>query len=64
VGGFETVLTLGLGARLHVHDTADAFDTAAVEASAKATGAGRLEVTRESLSDADVVAWLNDRLSS
>ena len=64
VGGFETVVTLGLGARLHVHDTADAFDTAAVEASAKATGAGRLAVTRESLSDADVVAWLSDRLSS
>jgi hypothetical protein len=59
VGGFETALTLGLGARLHVHDTADAFDTAAAEASARATGhAVRLQVSREKLSDADVVAWL------
>jgi hypothetical protein len=59
VGGFETALTLGLDARLHVHDTADAFDTAAVMASARATGAGeRLRVSREKLADADVVAWL------
>jgi dienelactone hydrolase len=59
VGGFETALTLGLGARVHVHDTADAFDTAAAEASARATGhAVRLQVSREKLSDADVVAWL------
>ena len=27
VGGFETALTLGLGTRLHVHDTAGVFDT-------------------------------------
>ena len=59
VGGFETALTLGLGARLLVHDTADAFDTAAVVASARATGAAeRLRVSREQLTDADVVAWL------
>ena len=41
VGGFETALTLGLGTRLHVHDTAGVFDTAAMEASARATGADR-----------------------
>lgn len=59
VGGFETALTLGLGARLLVHDTADAFETAAVVASARATGAAqRLRVSREQLTDADVVAWL------
>ena len=59
VGGFETALTLGLDARLHVHDTADAFDTAAAEASSRATGnAARLRVSREKLTDADVVAWL------
>jgi dienelactone hydrolase len=59
VGGFETALTLGLGARVHVHDTADAFDTAAAEASSRATGnVARLRVSREKLTDADVVAWL------
>jgi dienelactone hydrolase len=59
VGGFETALTLGLGARLHVHGTAGLFDTTAVEASARATGiAERLRVSREDLTDADVVAWL------
>ena len=59
VGGFETALTLGLGTRLHVHDTADVFDTAAAAASARATGAAeRLQVSREKLTDADVVAWL------
>ena len=59
VGGFETALTLGLGARLRVHDTGGVFDTAAVEASARATGAAeRLRVSREKLTDADVVAWL------
>ena len=59
VGGFETALTLGLGARVHVHDTAGVFDTAAAEASAHATGAAqRLRSSRDELSDADVVAWL------
>jgi dienelactone hydrolase len=58
VGGFETALTLGLERRLKVHGTADAFDTAAVEAAARAIGAGRLEVSRERLTDADVAAWL------
>ena len=59
MGGFETALTLGLGSRLHVHDTADAFDTAAVEASARATGtAQRFQVSRERLTDAKLVAWL------
>jgi dienelactone hydrolase len=59
VGGFETALTLGLGARVHVHDTAGVFDTAAAEASARAAGAAeRLRVSRERLTDADVVAWL------
>ena len=59
VGGFETALTLGLGTRLHVHGTGGVFDTAAAEASARATGAGeRLRVSREKLSDAEVAAWL------
>jgi dienelactone hydrolase len=58
VGGFETALTLGLGAPLLVHGTGGAFDTAAAEAAARSTGVGRLEVSRERLSDADVVAWL------
>jgi dienelactone hydrolase len=65
VGGFETALTLGLGSRLRVHNTADAFDTAAVASSARATAsARRLQVSRERLSDADIVAWLNDAPSS
>jgi dienelactone hydrolase len=59
VGGFETALTLGLGSRVLVHDTGGVFDTTAVEASARATGAAqRLRVTRERLTDADVVAWV------
>ncbi len=59
VGGFETALTLGLGTRLRVHNTGGVFDTAALEASARATGtAERLQVSRERLADADVVAWL------
>jgi hypothetical protein len=59
VGGFETALTLSLGTRLHVHDTVGVFDTAAAEASARATGAAeRLQVSREKLVDAEVVAWL------
>jgi len=61
VGGFETALMLGLGrgTRLHLHDTGDAFDTARVEESARRSGArGRLEVSREKLSDADVTGWL------
>jgi len=62
VGGFETALTLGLGSRVLVHDTGDVFDTAAVEASARATGsAERLRVSREKLADADVVAWVAGR---
>jgi dienelactone hydrolase len=65
VGAFETALTLGLGSRLHVHNTADAFDTAAVAASARATAsAQRFQVSREPLSDADIVAWLIDAPSS
>ena len=59
VGGFETALTLGLGTRLCVHDTGGVFDTTAVEASARATGtADRLQVSREKLTDAELVAWL------
>ena len=59
VGGFETALTLGLGTRLRVHDTGGLFDTAAVEATARATGTDqRFHVSREKLTDADVVAWL------
>ncbi len=59
VGGFETALTLGLGSRIRVHGTGGLFDTTAVEASARATGAAeRLRVTREKLADADVVAWV------
>jgi hypothetical protein len=59
LGGFETALTLGLGSRLRVHDTAGAFDTTAAESSARATGAAdRLRVSREKLGDADVVAWV------
>jgi dienelactone hydrolase len=59
VGAFDTALTLGLRSRLLVHDTAGAFDTSAVEASARAAGAAeRLRVTREKLADADVVAWV------
>ena len=59
VGGFETALTLGLGSRIHVHDTGGVFDTTAVEASARATGAAdTLRVSREKLADADVVAWV------
>ena len=59
VGGFETALTLGLGSRLLVHDTGGVFDTTAAEASARATGAAeRLRVTREKVTDADVVAWV------
>jgi dienelactone hydrolase len=62
VGGFETALTLGLGSRVLVHDTGGAFDTSAVESSARATGAAeRLRVTREKLADADVVAWVTGR---
>ena len=60
VGGFETALTLGLGSRVRVHHTGDVFDIVAVEASAKATGAAeRLRVSREKLTDADVVARVN-----
>jgi hypothetical protein len=59
VGGFETALTLGLGSRVLVHGTGGVFDTAAVEAGARATGAAeRLRVTREKLADADAVAWV------
>ena len=59
VGGFETALTLGLGRRLRIHATAGGFDTTAVEASARATGAAeRLRVSREKLAEADVVAWV------
>jgi dienelactone hydrolase len=59
VGGFETALTLGLGSRVLVHDTGGAFDTTAVESSARATGAAEgLRVTREKLADADVIAWV------
>ena len=59
MGGFETALTLGLGTRLRVHDTGGVFDTAAVETSARATGtAQRLQVSREKLTDAELVAWL------
>jgi dienelactone hydrolase len=58
VGGFETALTLGLGKRVLVHDTGGVFDAAAAEASARASGSGRVETAREPLPDADVVAWL------
>jgi hypothetical protein len=59
VGGFETALTLGLSARLRVHDTGGLFETEAAEAAARATGfEDRLRVSPERLSDADVVAWL------
>jgi hypothetical protein len=59
VGGFETALTLGLGSRVRVHDTGGVFDTTALEASARATGAAdRLSVTGEKITDADVVAWV------
>jgi dienelactone hydrolase len=62
VGAFETALTLGLGSRLRIHGTGGVFDTAATEASARATGAAeRLRVSREKLADADVVAWLAGR---
>jgi dienelactone hydrolase len=62
VGGFETALTLGLGSRMRIHDTRGVFDTAAAEASARATGAAeRLRVSREKLADADVVAWVAGR---
>jgi dienelactone hydrolase len=59
-GGFETALLMGLGgSRILVHGTGDAFDTARVEASARAVGAAsRLRVARETASDADVVAFL------
>jgi hypothetical protein len=57
-GGFETALTLGLGGRVLVHDTGGVFETAAAEESARAIRAGRLEVSRELLSDADVTAWV------
>jgi dienelactone hydrolase len=60
VGSFETALTLGLSARLRVHDTGGLFETAAVETAARATGAeDRLRVSPENLSDAEVVAWLD-----
>jgi len=59
VGGFETALTLGLGSRIRIHDTAGVFDTTAVEASARATGAAeRLRVSTGKIADADVVAWV------
>ncbi len=59
VGGFETALTLGLGSRVLVHNTGGVFETARVEESARVTGAGgRIEVSREPLSDAGVTAWL------
>jgi hypothetical protein len=62
VGGFETALTLGLGARVHVHDTAGVFDTGAAEAAARATGAAEtLRASREKLTDAEVVAFLTRR---
>jgi dienelactone hydrolase len=62
VGGFETALTLGLASRIWVHDTGGVFDTTAAEASARATGdAERLRVSRERLTDADVVAWVTGR---
>ena len=60
VGGFETALTLGLEKRLMVHGTAGAFDTATAEASARATGSRELDIARERLSDAGIVAWLAD----
>jgi dienelactone hydrolase len=59
VGGFETALTLGLGSRVLVHNAGDVFETAGVEESARLTGAGgRIESSREPLSDAGVAAWL------
>jgi hypothetical protein len=59
VGGFETALTLGLGRRLLVHGTGGVFETAAVEAVARATGTGdRLRVSGEKISDAEAAAWL------
>ncbi len=59
MGGYETALTLGQGSRLRVHGTGGVFDTVAAEASARATGAAeRLRVSRETLTDADVVAWV------
>jgi dienelactone hydrolase len=59
VGGFETALTLGLGTRLRVHDTGGVFDTAAVEASARATGtAPGFQASREQLTDPQLVAWI------
>jgi dienelactone hydrolase len=58
-GGFETALTLGLGGRVYVHDTGGVFETSGVEESARLSGAGgRLEVAKDPLSDADVVARL------
>ncbi len=63
VGDFETALTLRLGRRLLVHDTGDAFETAAVEASARATGSRGVEVVRERLSDTEIVAWLTREAS-
>ncbi len=62
VGGFGTALTLGLGSRVLVHDMGGVFDTTAVEASARATGAAeRLRVSPQKLTDADVVAWVAGR---
>jgi len=47
---------------VRVHDTGDVFDTTAVEASARATGAAeKLRVSREKLTDADVVDWVASR---
>jgi dienelactone hydrolase len=58
-GGFETAILLGLGARVLVHDTGDAFGTARVEEHARAIGAlGRLRVERAEASEARIVAWV------
>jgi dienelactone hydrolase len=59
-GAFETALLLALGRhRTLVHGTAGAFDTARVEASARALGAaGALQVRQERASDEEVATWL------
>jgi dienelactone hydrolase len=58
-GGFETAITLGLGKRLRLHDTENAFETARVEETSRLVRAGgALELSREKLSDAELVSWL------
>ena len=45
--------------RRRVHDTGGVFDTAAALASARATGVSeKLRVSREKLTDAELVAWM------